>query len=256
MNKEESKSHQNSKQHLSYGIYLISATVFLASFAATWLLQVPDIFKGIASLPGTGALVYILVQLYRDRRFYERSIELLQRQQDFALGTASHMANVAYDKHIFFCEAYINRTINILGELFQSGPAKNASNFASDLMSIRKKHATWLTTEIESKLISFESAIRKIGLGMQRLENLPVGKRRSQLVEQIFKSFGIVISEEKPSTEEEGEIAATRIIDHLRGLLGIKELTELRLNAVRLALRRMADAGDNISLNASSVLRN
>ncbi len=246
MDKKDIGSPKNHQPKISLVIYLILALVFFASFASTWLLQVSDFFKGLASIPGIGALIGILVQLWRDKRSYERSIELLHRQQDFALGTASHMANVAYDKHIVFCEEYINRTIDILGELFRSGPAKNALNFASDLIRIRKKNATWLTAEIESKLIPFEAVFTKIGASMQLLESVPVGEKRSRLVEETFRAFGIVMGMDKPTTDEETEIAAAKIIDHLRNLLGIKELTELRLSAVRLALRRMSDASGTV----------
>ena len=45
---------------------------------------------------------------------------------------------------------------------------------------------------------------------------------------------------DKPESDEEAEIVAARIIDHLRDVLGVKELTTLRQHTARLALRRVA----------------
>ncbi len=126
----------------SLWIYLGSAVVLLASFAAAWLLPVPDLFKGLASIPGVGALLNVLLQLWRDQRSHERAVELLHRQQDFALATASHMANLAYDKHVAFCEAYIERTTKGLSDLMRCGPSKEALAFAGDLGAIRIHHTT------------------------------------------------------------------------------------------------------------------
>lgn len=57
--------------------------------------------------PWCGAIVTVLYQLLRDQAAHARALELQERQQLFNLGVASHMANVAFDKHIHFSEQYI-----------------------------------------------------------------------------------------------------------------------------------------------------
>lgn len=224
----------------SWAIYGGAAVVFILSFSATWFLPVPDLFRGLASIPGIAALIGVILQLWREQRLHERSVELLYRQQDFALATASHMAEVAYDKHVAFCEVYIARTNKGIGDLFGTGPSGEALTFAIDLRQIRIDHATWLSSEIEEKLIGFESALRKMGAGAQLLNRLQPGERLSRVVDQIYNSFGIVTGTGPPGSDEEAEIVAARIIDHLRDVLDVKELTKLRQHSTRLALRRVS----------------
>jgi hypothetical protein len=223
--------------------YVASSVVFIASVAAAWLLPVPELFKGLASVPGVGAMLNVVIQLWREERAHERALDLLRRQQDFALATASHMANVAYDKHVRFCEAHIERTNRGLAELMRSGPSKEALTFAGDLLGIRIDHAAWLTAEIESKLLPFEAALRKMGAAEHLLDSLSVGERRTRVVDEIYKAFGVIVGVQQPHTDDEAAIAAAQIVDHLRDILGIKELTQLRLNATRLALGRVSEGG-------------
>ena len=68
------------------------------------------------------------------------------------------------------------------------------------------------------------------------MENLSVGERRNRGVDEIYKSFGVIVGVQHPNNEEEAAIAAAQIVDHLRDILGIKEVTQLRLSATRLAL--------------------
>lgn len=229
------------RQH-SWVPYIILAVVSIASFATTWLLPVSDFFKGLASIPGIGALISAVYQLWREQQLHERAVELLHRQQDFALAAASHMADVAYDKHVAFTEAYILRTNQGVDDLFDTGPSKAAMKFASDLRHIRKQHATWLSSEIEEKLICFESTLHRMGVNMAYLDNVAVGEGRSRVVDEVFKAFKTLLDVEKPTPGEETEIVAARITDHLRDVLGVKELTALRQHTTRLALRRVAQS--------------
>jgi len=176
------------RQH-TWLTYVVLALVFLASVVTAWLLPVPDLFRGFASIPGIGALFGAVYHLWREQRLHERAVELLHRQQDFALAAASHMANVAYDKHVAFAEAYIARTNQGVDDLFGTGPSKAALKFAGDLHAIRRQPATWLSSEIEEKLIRFESALTRMGAGMAFLDSVPVGEGRSRVVEEIYKAF-------------------------------------------------------------------
>ena len=223
--------------------YVGLGIVFVASFGLAWLLPVPDLFRGLASIPGVGAMISFLAQLWREQRSHERAVELLHRQQDFALATASHMANIAYDKHVAFCEAYVKRTNQGLQELMRMGPSKDALGFAGDLLGLRIEYTAWLTADIESRLIPFEAALRKMGASESLLPHLPVGERRTRVVDEIYKAFGVIVGTEKPVTDEQAGIATVHILDHLRDVLGIRELTALRQTTTRLALSRVSEQG-------------
>lgn len=131
-------------------------------------------------------------------------------------------------------------------------PSKDALKFAFDLRDIRKGHAAWLSSEIEEKLTRFEGALNRIGSGMVLLDSVPVGERRSRVVEEIYKAFSTLLGVEKPARAEVAEIVAARIIVHLRDVLGVKPLTTLRQHIARLALRRAAQ-GDVSSRIATMV---
>jgi hypothetical protein len=79
-----------------------------------------------------------------------------------------------------------------------------------------------------------------MGAGEHLLPSLQVGEGRSRLVDEIYRAFGLIVGVHAPTTDEEGAIAAARIVDHVRDILGIKELTQLRLNATRVALNRIS----------------
>ena len=59
-------------------------------------------------------------------------------------------------------------------------------------------------------------------------------------MDDIYKSFGLIVGTQTPASEQEAAIAASKIVDHIRDILGIKELTQLRLSATRLALDRIS----------------
>lgn len=233
----------NEGRHRALKVYGGSGLVLLVSFVAAWLLPVTELVSGFAALPGIGALVNVLYQLWKDERAHERAVDILHRQQDFALATASHMANVAYDRHVTFCDAYVERTNRGLVELMISGPSKDVLDIAGDLLKIRTDHAAWLTAEIEAKLLPFEAALRKMGAGEYLLPSLRAGERRSRVVDEIYKAFGLIVGTQAPANDDEAAIAAAKIVDHVRDILGIKELTQLRLSATRLALDRIARKG-------------
>lgn len=217
-----------------YKVWFLYVSVLVISFLFGYFLPTSDIFKGIASMPGVGALCLILYKSWKDE-------QLQNRQQDFILGTASHMAEVAYDKHVSFCEEYIQRVVKARQELFQDGPSKKAMSIGFDLISIRNKYSSWLTKEIESSLKPFEQALISIGAKQHELESLDVGMQRTKVVGDIYKSFGLVIGNDKPLGENEANLRIDVIIEKIRDILGINVLTKLRIRATELALKRLKE---------------
>ncbi len=215
-------------------VYLVSIVVLIFSFLFAYFLPISEIFKGLVAIPGVLALCLSLYKSWKDE-------QLQNKQQDFILGTASHMAEVAYDKHVIFCEEYIERVEKGRQELFTEGPSRNAINIGRELVNIRQKHSPWLTKEIEENLKPFEGALIKIGAQKGLLESLPVGEQRSKVIKEVYKSFGLVLGHEESLDEDEANICIDKIIEKIRNILGINILTKLRLKATDLAFKRLGN---------------
>jgi hypothetical protein len=214
--------------------------VFALSFSAALLLPVGITIKGILAFPGAAALLPIIYKLWREEVAHERAIQLQELKDASAFATASHMAKVAYDKHALFCEEYLEIVNDFLPRLWQTGPAPNVMDFAIRLSNARSKYAAWLTQEIEKGLYPIETSLRRIGAGSQVIQSMPVGADRNRIVEEIYDAFGIVTDTlptgDNPEAQAAGVAAVT---EHIRTLLGIHNLTELRLKSAELALKRM-----------------
>jgi hypothetical protein len=121
------------------------------------------------------------------------------------MGATSHMATVAFDKHIGFCEEYVEEMSKALYTLIQDGPTYKPLNI-SDFSRIRQKWALWLTQDIEDRLDRFEDHIAKIGAAAQ-----------------FWDANG---------APESNERNIKPIVAYLRNTLAIEELTVLRKELV------------------------
>lgn len=214
--------------------------VYALSFAATLILPVGSIVKAMLAFPGAAALLPVLYKLWREDVAHERAIQLQELKDASAFATASHMAKLAYDKHALFCEEYLALINEFLLKLWQEGPTVNGLDFAADLSRVRSKHSAWLTNDIEAGLYPIETKLRRIGAGSHVLGSLPVGNTRSRIVEEVYEAFGVVTDTLPPGENIEAQAAGiAAVTEHIRSLLGIQNLTELRFKSAELALRRM-----------------
>ena len=220
----------------SWKFYLVLLAVAVVSFGTAWLLPVPEIFKGFTAVPGIGALLAVAVQILRDRIAYEREKELQRKQQFFNLGVMSHMASVAFDKHVEFCEKYIGQMSEDLDKLFAEGPTPEALSVADKLRKIRSEFRTWLTKDIVDKILPYEKALREIGASARLEEHLPVGEKRTSVIDKMFDVFSDVTGIKKEENGINKDIAPEIIINHLQTVLGIQELTELRQKVIKEAI--------------------
>ncbi len=217
--------------------YVAACLVFIASAWSVSSTSIDNFSKAIFAVPGASALLSIVFKFWKDERAHERQADLQSRQQDFAFLPASHMASVAYDKHVSFCEEYLEALNKAVFELWRDGPNEKALQNAYTLRDIRDKHTAWLTRDIEEKLFPIEEALRKIGAGSHVLPHVAPGSQRSKIVDDVYTAFGRITESGK---ENQGSAAAvTAITDSLRELLGIKELTELRTEVTKLARERL-----------------
>jgi len=223
-----------------YLVYLVAILVIVASFASAAYLPITAEFKGMITLPGVIALFEILLQAWRDQRAHERSLELQTREHSFTLSIASHMANTTFDRQVTFCEEYFKAAYDILHSLFRTGPSQEAITHSQQLTDIRLKFSPWLTYEMESGLLPFERALRTIAANAMLLADTGVvGPMRAEAVQTLYAAFIPLINIEPLPPGGEAEEGAARVINHLRQVLRISELTSLRDNAISAAFNAL-----------------
>jgi len=220
----------------SWQVYTVAGVVLTLSFVAAWTLPTTEFLHEIMTLPGVGALFMALYQIVRDQAARERALELQVKQQLFNLSVASHMATVAFDKHVQFSEQYLVRMQQGLTELFQNGPTKESLKFCGDLADIRRAFMAWITKDLKDKITPFEEALYKIGASSIILNGLPVGEARDREVEQMYQIFSEVLTLPKEEGSVNERVAPDRILSHLQHLLGVEQLSRLRAAVIDQAI--------------------
>ncbi|MGI9101727.1 MAG: hypothetical protein ACR2IF_04700 [Terriglobales bacterium] len=219
-----------------YAAVVVALVISVAIIARTdkeWVAR-------IAEIPAIGSMFAGLYLLMRDRITHERAIFLQQTQNAFALGATSHMANVAFDKHVSFGEEYVTEVFATLRTLYREGPCAEALNHASNLHRIREKWALWVTPEVGIGLEKFEQALRTIGAAAHVNDSFPGGDavHREARAREMFARFAEVLGFEKwEGADVSQEQATSTIIKNLQNVLGTAELTTLRTEFVKRALR-------------------
>lgn len=219
-------------------MYVALIVVSVVSIFLSLFLPISEQYRGLFNISGAGGIVGIIIQIFRDHIAYERSKLIQQQQQDYSLAVTSHMANITFDKHVEFCESYINALMRGLFKLWASGPSKVALDISIELKTIRQGQATWIPPEVDNKLIEFENGISSMGLKSYKLDTLPVGEERTKVVKESSNIFKIIMGIQESDSEQLKGIAAMRIKEYLQGVLGINELFELRKKAVNDAVSR------------------
>lgn len=206
-------------------IYFICLTVFLASLIIAISFPAESVLREIGRLPGIAALFVAIFQLVRDNAAFEKQRTLQENQQYFQLGTTSHMANVAFDKHVAFSEEYIAEVNKTIHTLFREGPTREALAHASRLYGIQQKYIAWLTPDIVLSLEKFEAALRRIGANEGYLHATGKIEKVEEMYDLFYDVMGIAKEEGKPVNKE---VAVSSIVNSFQKLLGIEELTQLR----------------------------
>ena len=227
-------------------IYAALAVVFLASLGAAVFFHyfAVSVIGDLAGIPAILALFGALFQVARDSIAFDRAVRFEEGKNRFTIGATSHMANVAFDKHVLFCEEYVAEVSKALDTLVRRGPHREVLPHANNLYDIRRKWVVWVTPQIEAKLEQFEAALRTIG-AQAILFALPVGSPgRSEAIQKAHKAYAEVMGlewrvEEHKLEQLANERNADRAITRLRAVLGTDELTRLRTELVNRALENL-----------------
>ncbi len=220
--------------------YRSLAAVFVISLAIV-IFGTREIIQDLAGIPLVVSLVAVLYQIMRDQITHDRALLAMDHQNRFALGASSHMANVAFDKHVEFCEEYVREALEALHTIFRAGPTKDVLKHATKLHSVREKYAVWVTSKIEEDLQPFETALGQLGVSAGYVDSTtgnPSAQQRKQHIDRMYKILAkITDSKEWDGQELTDELAVSTQIRQLRAILGIEELNEMRQTLVAKAAK-------------------
>jgi hypothetical protein len=220
--------------------YLLILAIFVVSFLVASVPLLGAVSRVMATIPAIVAMVAAIFQLSRDHSAHERAILLQTAQHSFAIGATSHMAAVAFDKHVEFSEAYLAETNKTFDTLLSKGPTEEALNHAAILNRVRRDYALWLTPTIDTALEKFESALQIIGADAHFVDKAVDHPDRSAHIDEMFSTFAEVMN--MPTWQEKsvpGERASRAVLRKLREVLGTQELTNLREELINSAHGRL-----------------
>ena len=212
--------------------YVILAAIFLLSIAVASYIDASELIKALVGAPGVFSLLAALYQLARDQATYEKQLDIQQRQFQFTLGAASHMANLAFDKHMEFCEKYMAEIHEVMSTLFIEGETPGALVHAGNLYKLRQDYAVWLTDEINENLSRFEDALRKLGTNAQFIQKNSDHGQYTKIRLIKINENDLLFSEILGSDGLNEKYAIEAIKKKVKAILGVEELTKLRTHLV------------------------
>ena len=113
----------NSSGDKSFKLWLILFLIFAPlSILGAIFLRVGEGLRTLAAVPAVGATFAAMFQVLREDMAHERAVQMQEARNRFEIGIASHMANVAFDKHAVFREEYAAELYSALKTLFRKGP--------------------------------------------------------------------------------------------------------------------------------------
>lgn len=224
----------------SMKIYIFLGTIFILSVGLSILVPINELYKDIASIPAVASLVGALFQIFRDQAEFEKMRFLQQQEQIFNLGATSHMANIAFDKHVEFCEKYIKEVDLTVSELFSKGLTKDVNTHLSNLIEIKNEYSVWISHDIGSQLVPFEKALNTLRKFSEDKDSSEFSENLSGMkaLKKTYDVFREILNlQQDPGFEEDSEISAEIVRKKIRSILGVEELSKIRKTLMDRALK-------------------
>ena len=222
--------------------YIVLFAVATCSFLlASSQLFTETISLVLASFPGVGSLLMILYKVLQDHQNHQKKIDLQIRQQSLNIGTASHMANVAFDKHAEFCEKYMRIVHEAIDTLMREGASKQgkAIEFSTKCVLLRQQFSAWLTYDINESLIPFEKTLMNIGADARFVEDTrgfpEYADDRLKLIRKGLSDFSKLL-DITDKNEDDVIVSLEDVKTRIREILGIEELVRLRTKMTKKAI--------------------
>lgn len=220
----------------------IGILVACIAYVALAKVETTSAIQALIALPGAAGLLAALWELLKANIEHQHRLEEANSTNAFILSATSHMAVVAFDKHVEFAEAYTSKANEGLDILFREGSTEQILRIVSALSEIRRKYVLWETKDVAILLYKFEGALTEIGRDERRLGSIPVSKKREELLKKISATFEKVTGLENLPDQPTPEISVGHIVGQLREHLGVNQLTELRKHYLDEATKRKKDS--------------
>lgn len=211
--------------------YIALGVVCFVSIISAWLIQVSDFFKWMISTPATIALFTAIYQTMRDQAAFEKQKYFDDRKRIFDIGATSHMANMAFDKHVAFCEEYMQEVHSTIDAFFRNGLLVEVLGHVKKSVALRKKYAAWLTDDINIGLEPYEKVVGEIGIGAEHVNAIASDpyliEERKKTKEDIYNNLKKVLGID--SVHKESDVYDIEAVKkRIKEILGIEELTRIR----------------------------
>ena len=223
----------------NWKVYLAIGVVATISILVVAFLPVGSISEIFIASPIALSLCAAVFQIIRDDAAYQKQIELNRTERLHALSVSSHMAIKAFDKHAEFAERYMGEVKETIRILWSEGTTENAYTQSRKLTDIRVEYAVWIAKETNQRFRPFEKALRTIGLNEKQASKRPAGNEfREKLLDESSRLWHDILEVEQEIDSESDtqvalEIGHSDVLDKIQELVGINELTSLRLSAMK-----------------------
>ncbi|MGY6240101.1 hypothetical protein ACW910_21700 (plasmid) [Burkholderia ambifaria] len=156
----------------------------------------------------------------------------------------SHMAIVAFDRYVQFCEEYTTQFREAIAGIIQTGPHENAITYSGELLRLRTRWALWVTDDVNTRLERFEKVLRQMGSDahLSSPELAASVPNQSELINRMYKAFSDLLALGNWNGEEaDKDIAIATMVSHLKETLGIEQFGMLRQLTLKNATGDLAE---------------
>ena len=218
-------------------VYIVLSVLFCISLLVLGLFGQNKISNIILSIPIAGIMIGGIFNFLRDELIHERQLSLQKEQNYYTLSISSHMANVAFNKHVDFCEKYAAKIRKFLVDIFVEEPSIKIADYSDQLKQIRIDYCLWVTPEIVDNLLPFELNLLVLGIDSHNILTLKDTSASSAERLKIYADKRKILGLEKD--EKLGVENVETIISKLQKILGINELTKLRQKVLSEAMKTL-----------------
>lgn len=156
--------------------YTVLVAVALGSVLLIAVLTT-DIARTLASLPGIAALAAAVWSFLQDERRHGQELERQANDHGFAVASASHMAEVVFDRFVVFAEAYDKALMELLTHMFREGPSVKTEEKLHALRAVRGEHHLWISSTVAARLDTFEGKVRDMILATHMYDSMQQSRR-------------------------------------------------------------------------------
>lgn len=151
--------------------YSVLLSVVVLSALLACLLS-SDTARVFAATPAIGALLAGVWGFIKDERRYGQEMDLQASDHEFTVASASHMAEVVFDRFVVFAEAYDTALKDLLNEMFREGPSTKIEQKLAAIRAVRGEHHLWISSIVAARLDTFEGKVRDMILATHMYESM------------------------------------------------------------------------------------